>query len=192
MLNDDQAAIKRVLGGDSAAYTELVDRYQRRLLGLLEHACGNRHEAEDLAQETFTRAYRKLELYSGQSQFYTWLCRVAMNLLISQRRRKKIENQLPREGFEAALGEKGAMGLAEDKVEREEVRCQVQQAIAMLDDERRAVVLLRDFDGMDYDAIAETLEIPVGTVRSRLHRARLELKSLLEQRFGQLGTVPQQ
>lgn len=187
MLSDDQAAIDRVLDGDSAAYAELVERYQRRLMGLLAHACGSHHEAEDMAQETFARAYRKLHLFSGQSQFYTWLCRVAMNLLASQRRRKRVESQLSREGFDVALE---SVGLAEDAggaLELSEMQTQVRQAIGMLDIERRTVVLLRDFDGMDYEAIAETLEIPVGTVRSRLHRARLELKTILEQRIGNLG-----
>ncbi|MDX1925667.1 MAG: sigma-70 family RNA polymerase sigma factor [Pirellulaceae bacterium] len=187
MLSEDQAAIDRVLDGDSAAYAELVERYQRRLMGLLAHACGSHHEAEDLAQETFARAYRKLHLFSGESQFYTWLCRVAMNLLVSQRRRKRVENHLPREGYEVALSTMGSNDGAEDALELSEMQMQVRQAIAMLDIERRTVVLLRDFDGMDYEAIAETLEIPVGTVRSRLHRARLELKSILEQRIGNLG-----
>lgn len=187
MLSDDQAAIERVLSGDSAAYAELVERYQRRLMGLLVHACGSHHEAEDLMQETFTRAYRKLHLFSGQSQFYTWLCRVAMNLLVSQRRRKRIESHVPREGFDAAMDSMGTGEDAEASLDRNETRMQVQQAVAMLDVERRTVVLLRDFEGMDYEAIAETLEIPVGTVRSRLHRARLELKAILEQRIGNLG-----
>jgi len=187
MLSEDQAAISRVLNGDSAAYAELVDRYQRRLMGLMVHACGSHHEAEDMAQEAFARAYRKLHLFSGQSQFYTWLCRVAMNLLASQRRRKRVESHLPREGFDVAMDSIGDGEDAEETLERNETRTQVQQAIAMLDVERRTVVLLRDFDGMDYEAIAETLEIPVGTVRSRLHRARLELKSILEQRIGNLG-----
>jgi len=187
MLSDDRAAIDRVLDGDSAAFAELVERYQLRLLGLLAHACGSHHEAEDMAQETFARAYRKLHLFSGQSQFYTWLCRVAMNLLVSQRRRKRVESQLPREGFDVALDSIGSTDDAEEALELSEMQTQVRQAIAMLDIERRTVVLLRDFDGMDYEAIAETLDIPVGTVRSRLHRARLELKSILEQRIGNLG-----
>ena len=179
MLSDDQTAIDRVLDGDSAAYAELVERYQRRLMGMLVHACGSHHEAEDMAQETFTRAYRKLHLFSGQSQFYTWLCRVAMNLLVSQRRRKRVESHLPREGFDAAMDSLGSTDDAEEALERIEMQTQVRQAIEMLDLERRTVVLLRDFDGMDYEAIAQALEIPVGTVRSRLHRARLELKSIL-------------
>ncbi len=187
MLSDDQAAINRVLDGDSAAYAELVERYQRRLMGLLVHACRSHHEAEDMAQETFARAYRKLHLFSGQSQFYTWLCRVAMNLLVSQRRRKRVESHLPREGFDSAMDSIGSADDAEEALERSEMQSQVRQAIEMLDVERRTVVLLRDFDGMDYEAIAQTLEIPVGTVRSRLHRARLELKSILEQRMGNLG-----
>lgn len=187
MLSDDQAAINRVLDGDSAAYAELVERYQRRLLGLLAHACGSHHEAEDMAQETFARAYRKLHLFSGQSQFYTWLCRVAMNLFVSQRRRKRVESHLPQEGFDVAIDSIGSTEDAEEVLERNEMQAQVRQAVAMLDIERRTIVLLRDFDGMDYETIAETLEIPVGTVRSRLHRARLELKSILEQRIGNLG-----
>lgn len=186
MTNEDQQDIDRVLQGDQAAYAALVERYQRRLLGWLFHACGSRDEAEDLAQETFARAYRKLRLYEGRSSFYTWLCRVAMNLLISQRRRKRIENQVTREGFEVAMSSVGQEQAVDQQMERSEIQQYVQAAIAMLDVERRTVILLRDFDGMDYEQIAETLEIPVGTVRSRLHRARLELKSILEQRIGQL------
>lgn len=187
MQSEDQQDIDRVLQGDQAAYAALVERHQRRLLGWLFHACGSRDEAEDLAQETFTRAYRKLQLYEGRSSFYTWLCRVAMNLLISQRRRKRLENQVAREGFDVALSSVGQEPAVDQQMERSEIQQCVQAAIAMLDVERRTVILLRDFDGMDYEQIAETLEIPVGTVRSRLHRARLELKSILEQRVGQLA-----
>lgn len=187
MTNADQQDIDRVLQGDQAAYAVLVERYQRRLLGWLFHACGSRDEAEDLAQDTFARAYRKLNLYEGRSSFYTWLCRVAMNLLISQRRRKRLENQVAREGFEVAMSSVGQEQAVDQQMERTEIQQCVQAAIAMLDMERRTVILLRDFDGMDYEHIAETLDIPVGTVRSRLHRARLELKSILEQRIGHLG-----
>lgn len=186
MLTEDQNDIERVLSGDQLAYGDLVQRHQRRLLGLLFHACGSFELAEDLAQETFARAYQKLSLFEGRSSFYTWLCRVAMNLLANERRRKRIENQTHREGFDLALSSMGENSTAEQQVERDELRQCVQAAIAMLDVERRAVLLLRDFDGMDYEQISETLEIPIGTVRSRLHRARLELKSILEKRVGQL------
>ena len=109
-----------------------------------------------------------------------------MNLLANERRRKRIENQSAREGFDAVLVTNGVAGTAEQQIEKDELRQCVRAAIAMLDVDRRSVLLLRDFDGLDYEQIAEALEIPIGTVRSRLHRARLELKSILESRVGQL------
>lgn len=186
MLIEDQNDIARVLSGDQPAYAELVQRHQRRLLGLLMHACGSHEMAEDIAQETFARAYQKLHLFEGRSSFYTWLCRVAMNLLANERRRKRLENQSSREGFDAVLLSNGVHGTAEQQIEKDELRQCVHAAIAMLDVDRRTVLLLRDFDGLDYEQIAVVLEIPIGTVRSRLHRARLELKSILEKRVGQL------
>ncbi len=187
MLSDDQTAIQATLAGDSAAYAELVERYQQRLLGLLWHNCGDRELAEDIAQEAFARAFHKLNLFSGESQFFTWLARIAMNLLASSRRKKRIENQVPREGFEIAIDKVDGMQRPEAKAELIEIQNCVRQAIGMLDPERRAVLILRDFDGMDYDAIASTLDIPAGTVRSRLHRARVELKSILQLNAVQLG-----
>lgn len=186
-LGEDLGVIARVLDGDSAAFEELVGKYERRLLGLLLHACGDRTLAEDMAQEAFARAYRKLNLFAGQAQFYTWLAKIAMNLLASSQRKKRIENQVNREGFEVAMDSVGGDAQPEQQLEQTEMQRSVRAAIAMLDEERRAVLLLRDFDGLDYEAIAETLEIPVGTVRSRLHRARLELKTILQQKASELG-----
>ncbi|MCA9130329.1 MAG: sigma-70 family RNA polymerase sigma factor [Planctomycetales bacterium] len=187
MLSEDIQSIKRVLAGDAAAFADLVGRYERRLQGLLLHACGSRELAEDISQEAFARAYRKLNLFSGDSQFYTWLARIALNLLASDRRRKRLENQLGREGLEVAIDSFGNAASQVDSLDQSETRECVQHAIAQLDEDRRMVLLLRDFDGMDYDAIAETLDIPIGTVRSRLHRARLDLRSLLKHRAVQLG-----
>ncbi len=192
MLTEDQQAIEQVLRGDSSAYADIVDRYQRRLLGLLFHACGDAELSEDLAQEAFARAYQKLTLFSGESQFYTWLARIAMNLFFSDRRRKRLENQVRREGLDVALdtdafANRSGDTLPDQQIELNETQQCVQQAVEMLDEERRVVVIMRDFDGMDYDTIAETLEIPVGTVRSRLHRARLELRTILQRKAVQLG-----
>lgn len=192
MLSEDLQTIERVRRGDSAAFAHLVERHQRRLLGLLAHACGDAELAEDIAQEAFARAYQKLATFSGQSQFYTWLARIAMNLLFSDRRRKRLENQARREGLDLALDANGFVNRSENappdhQMELLETQNCVRQAIEMLDEERRVVVVMRDFDGMDYEAIAESLEIPVGTVRSRLHRARLELKSILQRKAVQLG-----
>lgn len=187
MQSQDQIAIDRTLAGDSSAYADLVERYQRRLQGLLWHACSDREQAEDMAQEAFARAYHKLNLYSGESQFFTWLAKIAMNLLHSSRRKKRIENQQRREGFEVAMDSVGADAAPDELAEMNETQRWVRRAIEMLDSERRIILIMRDFDGMDYEAIATTLEIPVGTVRSRLHRARLELKTILQQKAAELG-----
>ncbi|MFO1064270.1 MAG: sigma-70 family RNA polymerase sigma factor [Pirellulales bacterium] len=188
-MNPDQAEIERVLGGETAAYTALVERHQGRLLGLLVHACGSRETAEDISQETFVRAFRKLHLFEGRSSFYTWLCRVAMNILHSERRRKRMENQVRRESFDNAMLSAADSSAVERGMELAELQQGVHRALAMLDLDRRTVLLLRDFDGLDYDEIAETLDIPVGTVRSRIHRARLELKSILEAQLGPSGSA---
>ncbi len=187
MYKEDQQAIDATLSGDPGAYNCLVERYQRRLLGLMWHACGDRELAEDLTQEAFTRAYRKLSLFAGNSQFYTWLARISMNLLFSYRRRKRLENQNAREGLEIALDTAATHCPPDQAVATRETQLSVREAIQQLDEERRVVVLLRDFDGMDYSEIAAALDIPVGTVRSRLHRARLDLKKLLQPVAVQLG-----
>jgi RNA polymerase sigma-70 factor, ECF subfamily len=183
----DQQLIDAVRAGDQAGFDELFQRYHRRLFGLLWHACGNRDLAEDLGQEAFFRAYRKLHLYSGHAQFYTWLAKIAMNLLISYHRKRRIENQLAREGFDAAADSLQADNPPESKLESNETQQCVQQAIAMLDEDRRIVLLLRDFEEMDYEAIAHVLDLPIGTVRSRLHRARSDLKILIQSKAAQLG-----
>jgi RNA polymerase sigma-70 factor (ECF subfamily) len=188
-MPSDQEIINAVLAGDKAQFAVLVDRYQRRLLGLLWHACGNRQLAEDLCQETFFRAFRKLKLFSGQSLFYTWLARIASNLSCSYHRKKRLENRLQREGFEATADSLGAAHAPSEDVELSETQELVRQAINMLDENRRIVLLLRDFEEMDYESIAQILDLPLGTVRSRLHRARLELKELLQGRSAQLGTL---
>jgi RNA polymerase sigma-70 factor (ECF subfamily) len=196
MQSEDQQSIEQVLSGDSSAYRAIVDRHQRRLLGLLVHACGDCELAEDIAQVAFARAYQKLDMFNGESQFYTWLARIAMNLLFSDQRRKRLENQVSRAALDVALDSDGFANrrpnaTPEQQMELNETQQCVRQAIAMLDEERRAVVVLRDFDGLDYEAIAEALGIPVGTVRSRLHRARLELRSILQQKAVQLGLSSQ-
>ncbi len=186
-MSSDSEIIEAVLAGHETRFSELFERYQRRLFGLLWHACSDRELAEDLGQEAFLRAFRKLHLYSGEAQFYTWLARIALNLLASYRRKRRIETVLGREGFEVATDSIGDSEKPELDVELSETQQCVRAAIAMLEEDRRVVILLRDFDGMDYETIAELLSIPIGTVRSRLHRARLDLKSLFQDRAVELG-----
>ena len=187
MQSDETEIIERVLAGETERYAELVNRYQARLLGLLWHACGTRELAEDIGQEAFLRAYRKLDLFAGQSQFYTWLARIAMNLLASHKRKRQFETQSTREGFDVAVDSVGDQSDPSQRMELSETQRCVRAAIDLLDEERRIVILLRDFDGMDYSAISQTLDVPVGTVRSRLHRARAELRQIFQQKAVELG-----
>lgn len=185
----DQEIIDEVRAGDSSRFELLVERYQKRLVGLLWHLCGDLEGAQDLSQETFFRAYRKLHLFAGNSQFYTWLARIAVNLLASARRKKTMETQASRQGFDMAIECVRNGPSPESQIELDETLQTVRRAIGMLDDDRRTVLLLRDFDDMDYESIANVLNVPLGTVRSRLHRARLELRQLIEKIAPQLGSM---
>ncbi|MBX3422389.1 MAG: sigma-70 family RNA polymerase sigma factor [Pirellulaceae bacterium] len=186
-MPSDQEIIDAVLAGDADQFDELVSRYQRRLLGLLWHACGDRELAEDIGQEAFFRAYRKLGLFAGQCQFFTWLSRIGLNLMFSYRRHRRVESQLGRVGYDAVIDRLGTDGASSEAIELSETQTVVRQALELLDEQRRVILLLRDFEDMDYDTISQILKIPIGTVRSRLHRARMELKQILQQRSAQLG-----
>ena len=186
-MSSDLEIIDAVLAGDAASFGTLVARYQKRLLGLLWHATDNRELAEDIAQETFFRAYRKLNLYGRQAHFYTWLARIGLNLLSSYYRKNRVENLLDRVGYEAAVDSVGVHQAPGEPMEQQETQRYVQAALAKLDQPHRQVLLLRDFQDLDYENIAAILGIPIGTVRSRLHRARSELKHLLRDGASQLG-----
>jgi RNA polymerase sigma-70 factor (ECF subfamily) len=179
VAQDDRQLIQATLRGDPAAFGDLVRRYQDRLLTALVHVSGSRDEAEDVAQEAFVQAYVKLATFAGGSSFYTWLYRIAFNAAISRRRKRRgeasIEQTRDLTGSEPADDGEGA----QDRLLRHERAGQVQQALAGLAEEFRAVLVLREMEDCDYDTIAQILEVPVGTVRSRLHRARLQMKEQL-------------
>ena len=173
----DRELIDATLRGDSAAFGALVRRYQDRLLSAVFHVSGSRDEAEDVVQEAFVQAYLKLTSFAGGSSLYTWLYRIAFNTAISRRRKR-------RGGLEQARDLGGSEPTdetepAEDRLLRKERAAVVQRALAQLPDDFRTVLVLREMEGCDYDTIAQILDLPIGTVRSRLHRARLQLKTEL-------------
>lgn len=182
VLHDDSDLIRASVRGDSTAFGALVRKHQDRLLNSLENVCGSRDEAEDIAQEAFVTAYLKLASYQGGSSFYTWLYRIAFNNATSRRRIRlkrpdvtsvdRIRDATGNEPFDDAEP-------VEDQVLRQERALRLRQAINRLEDEFRQILVLREIDENDYVTIAEILELPVGTVRSRLHRARLLLKEEL-------------
>jgi RNA polymerase sigma-70 factor (ECF subfamily) len=185
VVQDEQLLIRAARRGDGIAFGQLVRAYQDRLCTSLLHVCGSSDDAEDVAQEAFVQAYLKLASFAGESAFYTWLYRIAFNAAISRRRRRKGETsvELTRE----ATGQEPFDDAepAEERLLREERAAAVQRALALLSGEHRAILVLREVEGCDYDEIAQILTLPIGTVRSRLHRARLQLKEQLDAILGE-------
>ncbi|MEO1496326.1 MAG: sigma-70 family RNA polymerase sigma factor [Planctomycetota bacterium] len=186
----DDRLIDRSLAGDSAAYGDLVRRYQDRLRGSLLRVTGSAEEAEDVAQEAFVQAHLKLNTFQRSARFYTWLYRIAFNLAVSKSRkwRPRLSLTVVEEagGPEpAASGESPEAPLVED-----ERSALLHDAIKQLADDHRQVLVLREFEDMDYQQISEVLEVPIGTVRSRLFRARAQLRDLLSPLLGEHAGEP--
>ena len=186
---EDAALVERCRKGDLRAFEALVAKYQDRVYTLLLRMVNRPAEAEELAQETFLKALEKLSLFRGASGFYTWLFRIAANLAISHRRRGQRVRFRPLDGpDDGDVSQADALTAATAELRNappeaaamaEETKERVTEALEELDDDYRLVVVLRDVEDMDYGQIADMLEVPVGTVKSRLHRARMILKEKL-------------
>lgn len=182
---DDRALVAQSQEGSREAFSALVMRYQERVLNLVFRGLGDHDAALDVSQEVFLKAYRGLTRFNGDSQFFTWLFRITMNETISARRRRDRRQRPVSLGREDADGER-----AQDPADpaafepgaeagRQDDLAMIQRAIATLDDEQAQVLLLRDIDGRSYQEIAEVLELPLGSVKSKIHRARQALKDRL-------------
>ena len=177
----------RVRDGDEAAFTELVDAFQPRLVTVFTHLVGDRSLAEDLSQEAFLRVYRARTGYVPTAKFSTWLYRIAHNLASNARRglgRKKEVVIVPKEGSATGTHEQMAVeksGLMPSRLfARDELREKVREALDTLSDRQRLAVLLHRFEGMAYADIAETMELSPAAVKSLLARARENLRGKLE------------
>ena len=185
---DDFALVLQTQRGDGASFTELVRRYHGRIFNTMYALVGDRDDADDLAQEIFVRAYQALAHFRGRSQFYTWLYRIGINCWKdwaksprNTRQRKDLWASI--EDYDAP-SEGGAGPIATDaEVENRELQDILEQALARLPARQRAAVVLREIDGLDYEGIARTLGCSVGTVKSRLFRARARLRKLWETRY---------
>lgn len=187
----DDALIQSTLAGDAAAFGQLVVRYQDRLHNSLYRFTGSADDASDIAQEAFVQAFTRLDRFRNDAAFFTWLYRIAMNraISVSRKRREKVsldglrDRSPAREAGSGASGGGGldptcdappdARSLTNERVEM------VHRALNTLAEEHRQVLVLREFDGLDYQEIAAVVSVPVGTVRSRLFRARSQLKDAL-------------
>jgi RNA polymerase sigma-70 factor, ECF subfamily len=180
--DDDRRLILECLSGRQDAFGELVYRYQARLYNAAIRLVDNPEDAADVVQEAFLNAYQSLRTFKGDAEFFTWLYRIAFNTAISQKRKKRATISLDIGGPEGGIdpddpSEYIKPGAA---LERNEEEVRLQDAIIRLSHEHREVLILKDINGMKYEEIADILGVPIGTIRSRLHRARLELRELLE------------
>jgi len=172
-VSAEDQLIDRSRGGDTHAFDLLVERYQDRVYDLAYRITGHHADAQDAAQEAFVKAYRSLRTFRGDASFSTWLHRIAVNAALDAVRRRPPASPAPLEGVGVSLDP-----LA-DQAERVEARERIHRAIAALPLEQRVVVTLRDVQGWSYEEIAVIVEIPVGTVRSRLARGREALRAAL-------------
>jgi len=185
----DHALVKRVQAGDSAAFDLLVRKYQHRIAALIGRYISDWSECQDVAQDTFIRAYRAIGNFRGDAQFYTWLHRIAVNTaknqLVAHKRRP------PNDDIEISDAEQFDSGIRlrdTDTPERELARQQMEQtvmrAVEALPEDLRVAITLREMDGLSYEEIAARMDCPIGTVRSRIFRAReaidTELKPLMD------------
>jgi RNA polymerase sigma-70 factor (ECF subfamily) len=179
---DDASLINLALEGDTAAFGQLVEKYQHRLFNTLLPISSSREEAEDLTQDAFVQAFTKLRTFQHQSAFYTWLYRIAFNLALGRKRRRRRIEVSVEQAREVTGTEPVDEGDApSERLERGERVAQVQEALNSMSEEHRAILVLREMEGCCYETIAEILDLPVGTVRSRLHRARLQLRDQLQE-----------
>lgn len=184
---NDSDLIKSTLAGQSESFGELMNRHQDRLFRMVFQLTGDRQEAEDISQETFVQAYVKLDSFQGASAFFTWLYRIAFNLTVSRSRKKKptVSVDVAREKGNEPEANAPHVGT---EMEREEDVERLHEAMGRLSEEHRAILMLREIEGYDYDSIADLLDVRVGTVRSRLHRARACLRDLLVREETEQGT----
>ena len=185
MTGDEHRLIEQCRKGQTAAFGELVRRYQDRLFNTVFRLVDNAEDAQDVVQEAFLHAYQSLNRFKGDAQFFTWLYRIAVNSAISLQRKQRTTVRLTvhREGQGRSVPEPhdlSEFSQPDQALERADEERRIQTALNRLSAEHRAVLILKDLEDQKYEAMAEILQVPIGTIRSRLHRARLELREILE------------
>jgi RNA polymerase sigma-70 factor (ECF subfamily) len=188
-VSDELALVQAAKGGDVGAFEQLVKRYDRNVFRIAQHITQNREDAEDVVQEAFLKAYRNLQQFQGQSKFYTWLVRIAVNEALMKLRRRKPErtvsldediqtdeDSVPREVADWSPN-------PEQQYNQAELREILTKTIQGLPQSFRTVFVLRDVEGLSTEETAEALELSIPAVKSRLLRARLQLRERLSRFF---------
>jgi RNA polymerase sigma-70 factor (ECF subfamily) len=180
--------VKRCQAGETEAFDELVTRYRTRIFAMIYNMVHNEQDAWDLAQDSFVKAWESINRFRGRSSFYTWIYRIVMNVTIDWLRKKQVKGagaefddsiQL-KEIDPASKTVPKADPLPHERMERTEIRARIDSAIAQLSPDHRAVILMKEIEGMQYHEIAQTLSCSIGTVMSRLFYARKRLQNLLK------------
>jgi len=188
---DDRTLVKAAQAGDAKAFRALVERYQRRVVQLALAMTKDADEAMDIAQETFVRVHRYLPSFKGDSSFFTWTYRIAMNLCLdAQRRKGRLERVDVEQGDEAEIEAamdppSAALAGPQRQALNAELRDRIEEALASLSDNHRAILLLREVEGLSYEDLAKVLGIRKGTVMSRLFHARLKMQNKLREYLGE-------
>lgn len=181
----DLELVQRVQAGDKKSFDILVLKYQHKVINLVMRYMHDPDMAQDVAQEAFIKAYRGLKNFRGESAFYTWLYRIAINTaknhLVSQGRRAPTSD-IDADEAEQFEGESALKeyGTPENEILRDEIQSIVSNAIDALPDDLRTAIVLRELEGMSYEEIAEAMDCPIGTVRSRIFRARESIDKVLQ------------
>jgi len=188
---DDSALVQQSQAGDTMAMERLILKYQNRIYNVIMKMCGNADDAAELTQETFVKVIESIDKFKGRSGFYTWLFRIAVNLTLNhcQRSAKRATRSLDAEEMESeSQTGQGLKDFLSDAsaidpavlAQRRELCDLAMKSLLELEEPQRAVMVLRDIEGMNYAQIADVLNIELGTVRSRLSRARSHLREILE------------
>ncbi len=191
--NDELPLVERARAGDAAAFSELVERYERKIYRLAKHITQNDEDAEDVLQESFLKAYSHLDSFQGDSKFYTWLVRIAVNEALMKLRKRKSDKTVsldePQDTGEDLVAREIAVWEddPEKKYSREELADILSKAVDSLKPSFRTVFVLRDIEELSTEDTAETLGISVPAVKSRLLRARLQLREKLTRYFKRKG-----
>jgi RNA polymerase sigma factor, sigma-70 family len=180
--SDDLQILKRFHNGDISAFEELVLKYQDRIYNLCRHMLGNTHDAEDTAQVTFLKAYQNLTKFKSESSPYTWLYRIAVNTCLDYKKRPFFESFFKNadEGEEFIDEPASDCPSPEKLYELKQIGLALHSSIKKLPSKLRTAIILKEIEGLSYEEIADILEVSIGTVKSRISRARDEMKILVK------------
>ncbi|MGI6706360.1 MAG: RNA polymerase sigma factor [Clostridia bacterium] len=188
MMQQDDLLVHKALKGDIEAFEELISAYEHRIYNIAYRMMGNPEDAMDVVQEALLKIYRSLKKFKNQSSFSTWIYRIVMNTCLDELRKKKRGFLLfmnDAEGYGEDIVDSSGDSLPEESYERKERLKSLQKAIQELIPDYKSVIILRDIQGFSYEEIAEILHCPLGTVKSRINRARTELRKKLSE-FGNI------